>query len=59
MKSDQSQERFENALRQILQVSKTDLNRMMEEEKQANTGKPKRGPKPKVSISDHASEKRD
>ena len=46
--------RFDNAMRTILQVSKTDLNRMLAEEKIANAGKPKRGPKPKISASGHA-----
>ncbi len=49
-------QRFDNAMRTILQVSKTDLNRMLEEERIANAGKPKRGPKPKhLSTSGHAS----
>ena len=43
--------RFDSAMRTILQVSKTDLNRMLAEEKIANAGKPKRGPKPKTSAS--------
>jgi hypothetical protein len=47
---------FQGALRKVLQVSKTDLNRMLEEERQANIGKPKRGPKPKTSASGHASD---
>ena len=34
---------FQNALRQVLQVSKADLNRMLTEEKIANAGKPKPG----------------
>ena len=38
---------FESALRRVLRVSKTDLNQMLAEEKRANQGKPKRGPKPK------------
>jgi len=38
---------FQSALRSVLQVSKSDLNRMLAEEKIANRGKPKRGPKPK------------
>lgn len=42
--------RFDRAMKQILQVSKTDLNRMLAEEKAANAGKPKRGPKPKTSV---------
>jgi hypothetical protein len=45
---------FQNALRQVLTVSKTDLNRMLAEEKIANAGKPKRGPKPKISASARA-----
>jgi hypothetical protein len=52
--------RFTNALRGVLQVSKTDLNRMLAEEKAANQGKPKRGPKPKhSSASDHVSSDKD
>ncbi|MGO9517707.1 MAG: hypothetical protein ACLPND_11725 [Candidatus Korobacteraceae bacterium] len=50
---------FQNALRSVLQVSKADLNRMLAEEKAANAGKPKRGPKPKTSASDHASDATD
>lgn len=46
---------FQNALRSVLQVSKVDLNRMLAEEKIANAGKPKRGPKPRSSASAHAS----
>jgi hypothetical protein len=37
---------FENALKTVLRVSKTDLNQMLAEEKKAKEGKPKRGPKP-------------
>ena len=40
---------FENAMRSILRASKTDVNRVLAEEKVANAGKPKRGPKPKAS----------
>ncbi len=50
---------FQTALRKVLQVSKADLNRMLTEEKIANAGKPKRGPKPKTSPSDHASDGND
>jgi type VI protein secretion system component VasF len=46
---------FENAMRTILKVSKADVTRAMAEEKLANAGKPKRGPKPKTSASGHAS----
>jgi hypothetical protein len=49
-------QRFDRAMRDILKVSKTDLKQMLEEEKIANAGKPKRGPKPKhSSASGHAS----
>jgi hypothetical protein len=48
--------RFSSALRRVLQVSKTDLNRMLADEKLAKVGKPKPGPKPKrSSVSGHAS----
>lgn len=38
---------FDSALRQVLRVSKSDLKEMLADEKRANLGKPKRGPKPK------------
>jgi hypothetical protein len=41
---DQKLEKFNDAMRSIMQVSKDDLNRMLAEEKIANQGKPKRGP---------------
>jgi len=50
---------FQNALRQVLKVSKADMNRMLAEEKLANAGKPKRGPKPKSCASAPASGERD
>jgi len=62
MKSTQSPEyqRFTGALRRVLQVSKADLNRMLADEKLANAGKLKRGPKPKhSSASVHASNDKD
>jgi hypothetical protein len=40
-------EEFDGALRQVLRVSKSDLNEMLAEEKRAKQGKPKPGPKPK------------
>ncbi len=43
--------RFNNALRGVLSVSKSDLNRMLEEERRSKIGKPKPGPKPKRKIS--------
>ena len=45
---------FENAMRCLLRVSKADVNRTLAEDKLANAGKPKRGPKPRSSVSDHA-----
>jgi hypothetical protein len=47
--------RFKTALKRVLQVSKSDLNQMLADEKIANEGKPKRGPKPKHFSDDHAS----
>jgi uncharacterized protein (DUF4415 family) len=44
-------ERFESTMRQVLSVSKDELNRRLAAEKIANTGKPKRGPKKKTAIS--------
>jgi hypothetical protein len=45
-KSSAESTNFENAMRTILTVSKADVNRTLAEEKAANAGKPKRGPKP-------------
>jgi hypothetical protein len=54
-------QRFNEALRDVLQVSKTDLNLMLAAEKALNADKPKRGPKPKrpSSVSAHVSEHKD
>jgi hypothetical protein len=41
--------RFHDALRSVLQVSKSDLGEILAQEKEANADKPKRGPKPKAS----------
>jgi len=49
---------FENAMHSILRASKVDVNRALAEEKLARAEKPKRGPKPKSSASDHASDGR-
>jgi hypothetical protein len=40
---------FENAMRVLVRVPKAEVNRLLAEEKLANAGKPKRGPKPKAS----------
>jgi hypothetical protein len=41
--------RFEDAMRVLVRVPKTEVTRLLAEEKLANAGKPKRGPKPKAS----------
>jgi hypothetical protein len=46
---EQKMQRFQYALRRVLRVSKDDLNQMLADEKIANQGKPKRGPKPRHS----------
>jgi len=40
---------FENAMRVLIRVPKAEVSQMLAEEKLANAGKPKRGPKPKAS----------
>lgn len=48
--------RFEQALGRVLRVSKSDLDHMLAQEKEANRDKLKPGPKPKSSsVSDRAS----
>ena len=44
-------DRFNDGLRQVLSVSKTDLHRLLEKDKASKAGKVKRGPKPKSSAS--------
>lgn len=39
--------RFNDALRSVLQVSKSNLDEIRAQEKEANADKPKRGPKPR------------
>jgi hypothetical protein len=41
---------FENALRQVMTVSKHDLNNLLEKKRAARLGRPKRGPKPKKTL---------
>jgi hypothetical protein len=48
-------ERFREGLRQVLSVPKSELKRLLAEERASKTGKTKPGPKPKVSPSDHVS----
>jgi hypothetical protein len=46
--------RFNNALRQIVQIPKVELNRLLDEERRAKAGKLRAGPKPKASVSDRS-----
>lgn len=59
MKPNAEFENFDDAMRRVLRVSKAELQKRLEAEKQANAGKPKRGPKPKTSASGHAVSARD
>lgn len=52
-------QRFEDGLRQVLTVSKTELQEREKQYQAEREGKPKRGPKPKISASGHASGDRD
>ena len=49
--------RFNDALRQVVQVSKEDLNRLLKDAKAVEATRQKRGPKP--SSSDHVSRDKD
>jgi hypothetical protein len=42
-------------MRRVLTVSKAELRRRIDADKLAHADRPKRGPKPKTSASDHAS----
>jgi hypothetical protein len=44
-------DRFNAALRQVLSVPKSELRRLLDEEKASKIGKLKPGPKPKTSVS--------
>lgn len=43
-------QRFNDALRQVMQVSKEDLNRLLHDEKAIEATRQKRGPKPSSSA---------
>lgn len=53
--SAQKMRAFESGLRQILTVSKSELEEREKQYQAERAGKPKRGPKPHSSASDHAS----
>jgi hypothetical protein len=59
MKPEPDTPNFEDALRQVLQVSKAELNRREAEYQQERAQHPKRGPKPKTSASDRVSSDKD
>ena len=47
--------KFDATVRQVLSISKEELQRREAEYKAERAGKPKRGPRPKASVSGHAS----
>ena len=53
------QRRFEGVLKSILQVSKHDMQKMLEDDRMEREGMPKRGPKPKTSASGHVASDKD
>lgn len=48
-------QKFTDAIDSLMRVPHSEIKKALEEERRANAGKPKRGPKPKSSASDHAS----
>jgi hypothetical protein len=55
----QNMDNFEQALRQIVRVTKEELGEREKQYQAERATLPKRGPKPKSSASDHASGDRD
>jgi len=51
----QKYRQFQNGLRQVLTVSKRELQEREKQYQDERAGKPKRGPKPQSSASGHAS----
>jgi hypothetical protein len=51
--------RFNDALRQVMQVSKDDLQHLLHDEKAVEATRQKRGPRPKPSASVRASRDKD
>jgi len=56
---EQRRNNFTAGLRQVLSVSKADLAEREKEYQAERKAHPKRGPKPKTSASDHASDDKD
>jgi hypothetical protein len=51
--------RFENVLGKVMRVSKAELDRRIAADNASRADKPKRGPKPKTSVSCRASSETD
>lgn len=51
--------RFNDALRQVTQVSKAELDALRKDQKAIEATRQKRGPRPKSSVSGHASRDKD
>jgi hypothetical protein len=51
--------RFNDALRQVMQVSKPELNALLKDEKAIEEVRQRKGPKPKTSASGRASRGKD
>jgi len=59
MKSTPEMTRFTDALRQVMQVSKPQLNALLKDQKAIEGVRQKRGPRPKTSASDRESREKD
>jgi hypothetical protein len=59
MKPTPEMTRFNDALRQVVQVSKPELNSLLKDEKAIEGVRQKRGPRPKTSVSAPASSRKD
>jgi hypothetical protein len=59
MKSTPEMTRFNDALRQVMQVSKPQLNALLKDENAIESVRQRKGPKPKPSASGRASRGKD
>jgi hypothetical protein len=50
---------FQSVLSRVLRVSKPEMNRRIAADNASRAGRPRRGPKPKISASDRASSETD
>jgi hypothetical protein len=51
--------RFNDALRQVMQVSKPELDALLKDDKAIESVRQRKGPKPKTSASGHVSRDKD